>query len=99
MQSWYPARFEREMGCSAAELRERLPGACGDRALELFADGAEVAIGAGTMRLEWHTLAPRRIALLNMPRLAVSFRFEGVDEATRQKVMRYFDLFTQRGGG
>ena len=24
---------------------------------------------------------------------------EGVDEATRQDFMRYFDLYTQRGGG
>ena len=34
-----------------------------------------------------------------MPRLAVSFEFDAVDEATRQTFMRHFDLYTQRGGG
>jgi hypothetical protein len=29
----------------------------------------------------------------------VSFQFERVDETTRQRFMRYFDLYTQRGGG
>ena len=42
---------------------------------------------------------PRRIALLSMPRLGVQFRFSGIDEASRQAFMRYFDLYTQRGGG
>ena len=31
--------------------------------------------------------------------LAIAFHFEGVDQATRQDFMRYFDLYTQRGGG
>jgi hypothetical protein len=34
-----------------------------------------------------------------MPRLAIAFHFERVDEAKRQAFMRYFDLYTQRGGG
>lgn len=87
------------MACTAAELRERLPEACGGRQLELMAQRAEIALGDGKMLLQWRTLAPRRIALLSVPRLAVSFRFDGVDEAARQQVMRFFDLFTQRGGG
>jgi hypothetical protein len=99
MQSWYAARFEREMGCTQADLIERLPGACGDMPLQWLHNGARIDIGAGTLTLAWQALAPRRIALLNMPRLAVSFDFAGVDEAVRQNFMRHFDLFTQRGGG
>jgi hypothetical protein len=49
--------------------------------------------------LAWHALPPRQIALMRIPRLAVSFRFSGIDEATLQSFMRYFDLYTQRGGG
>ena len=41
----------------------------------------------------------RVIALLRLQRLAVSFRFEGVDEAARLRFMQHFDLSTQRGGG
>jgi hypothetical protein len=49
--------------------------------------------------IEWHTLAPRRIALIVVPRLKVRFEAHGVDEAGWQRFMRHFDLYTQRGGG
>jgi hypothetical protein len=51
------------------------------------------------LRLRWHALPPRRIALLSVPRLRLCFVFEGVDEAARLRFMRRFDLYTQRGGG
>jgi hypothetical protein len=34
-----------------------------------------------------------------VPRLGVSYRFDGVDTEARREFMRYFDLYTQRGGG
>jgi hypothetical protein len=99
MQAHYPASFDREMGCTEAELRRWLPGASNGRPVEL-ADGlARVLVDAGELSLAWQTLPARQIALLRMPRLAVSFRFSAVDEASRQDFMRYFDLYTQRGGG
>ena len=49
--------------------------------------------------MQWRALPPRRIALLQMPRLAVRFRFEGVADEARQRFMRHFDLYMQRGGG
>ncbi|HEX7385032.1 MAG TPA: hypothetical protein VF291_12015, partial [Burkholderiaceae bacterium] len=60
---------------------------------------ARVAIGAGSLALRWQVLEPRRIALITLPRLAVEFRFEGIAAASRAAVMRYFDLYLQRGGG
>lgn len=99
MQGWYAESFEREMGCTVAELVRWLPGAGGGRDIVMQPDGAVVALEAGRLRLSWHVLAPRQIALMSMPRLAVSFVFEHVDEAQRQQFMRYFDLYTQRGGG
>ncbi len=87
------------MGCTEAELKRWLPGAVGGRVVLFSGDGAEIAVDAGTLCLQWRVLEPRRIALLRMPRLAVCFRFDGVDDATRQQVMRHFDLYTQRGGG
>ncbi len=99
MQAHYPARFEREMGCTEAELLAWLPGALRGRAHRLGPGFVEVPLGAGRMQLHWQTLEPRRIALMCMPRLGVRFDFEGVDEEERQAVMRYFDLYTQRGGG
>lgn len=99
MQAWYDARFEREMGCTETELLRYLPGASGPHELTLQDQAATVAIGAGRLELRWSVMPPRRIALMRMPRLAVSFDFVGVDEASRQAFMRHFDLYTQRGGG
>lgn len=99
MQAHYPPDFRREMGCTEAELLMWLPGAVNGRAVRLMQRSAEVAIDAGRLELAWRELPPRQIALLRMPRLTVSFHFEGVGEAERQAFMRYFDLYTQRGGG
>jgi hypothetical protein len=100
MQSHYARTFEREMGCTAVELRAWLPGACGDVALQWIGDEA-VAMSAagGQVRIAWSPLPPRRIALLALPRLAVRFEATAVDDAAWLAFMRRFDLHTQRGGG
>ena len=95
-----PAVFEREQGFAEAEWLRCLPGAVRDRTLAFTGPGhAVVDIGAGTLALSWTVLPPRRIALISMPRLAVRYRFDGVDAAARREFMRYFDLYLQRGGG
>ena len=99
MQSHYPERFEREMGCTEAEWLGWLPQAIGDHFYKLQAQSAGVRIGDGALGLKWQVGAPRVIGLIRMPRLLVSFRFAGVDEAVRQEFMRRFDLYMQRGGG
>jgi hypothetical protein len=96
----FEAAFEREQGCTEVEWHRWLPGAVRDHALSLPAPGqAHVAIGSGSLHLAWQVLPPRQIALIRMPRMAVSFRFEGVDAEARSRFMQYFDLYLQRGGG
>lgn len=99
MQADYPERFERDTAGTEAEWLSRLAGACHDHPIELGASSARVAIGDGCLLLTWTVLAPRRIALLSLARLAVRFCFEGVDAEARRRFMRSFDLFMQRGGG
>lgn len=99
LQGHYPATFDRDMGCTEAEWLGWLPGAVGAHALELGARSATVRIGGGALYLAWRPLPPRQIALMRMPRQAVQFRFEGVSEEARQRFMRHFDLYMQRGGG
>ncbi|HEU4459381.1 MAG TPA: hypothetical protein VFR90_09690 [Methylibium sp.] len=94
-----PAEFERDTAGTEAEWLARLPGACHGHALELGPSSARVGVDAGWLRLHWRVLPPRRIALLSMPRMAVAFRFDGVDAAGRERFMRRFDLQMQRGGG
>jgi hypothetical protein len=99
MQSHYPFVFEREMGCTAEELRAWLPGASGGGAIDWREDGADLALDGGCVALRWQVLPPRRIALISLPRLRVRFEAMGVLEAPWQRFMRHFDLYTQRGGG
>ena len=99
MQSYYPERFERDMGTTEGEWLTALPRALGEHAFELGTGQARVLIGEGHLQLQWRILSPRVIALLRMQRLAVSFVFEGVEEDARQRFMKRFDLTMQRGGG
>lgn len=99
MQLDYPERFERDMGCTEAEWIGWMPRAIGDHPWQQARDQIQVQLGAGVLRMRWEPLPERRIALLRMPRLKVSFEFEGVDAAARQRFMKPFDLSLQRGGG
>ena len=95
-----PTSFEREHGCTEGEWLRGLAGAVGHHALSLSAPGhARVAIGAGHLELDWTLLPPRQIALVRMPRLAVRYRFAGVEAAAQVAFMRFFDLYMHRGGG
>jgi hypothetical protein len=58
-----------------------------------------VAVGGGTLTLRWQVLPPRQIGLVRFVRLAVQYRFDGVADDERHAFMKYFDLYTQRGGG
>ena len=96
----FPAAFEREQSFAETDWLRCLPGAVRNCALALPAPGrAVVHIGAGTLELGWTMLPPRRMGLVQLPRMAVTYRFDGVDSAARNEFMRYFDLYTQRGGG
>ena len=99
VQSFYPDRFERDMATTEAEWLSALPRAVGEHPFSLAPGQAQVQIGEGRLVLRWHLLPPRVIALMRLPRLAVAFAFEGVDEAVRHRFMKHFDLSTQRGGG
>jgi hypothetical protein len=99
LQAFYPASFEREVGCTEAEWLMWLPAAIGVRPWQQSGRSIRVALDDGGLELLWHPLPPRQIALIRMPRLAVSFRFEGVADEVRHAFMKRFDLYMQRGGG
>jgi hypothetical protein len=99
MQSFYPAQFEREMGCTEAEWLMYLPQALGPHAFEFSGQSVLVHIGAGKLTLGWQQGTPRRIGRVSIPRLQVDFRFDGLDDTQRYTFMQHFDLYMQRGGG
>jgi hypothetical protein len=54
---------------------------------------------SGSLELRWHTLPPRRIALLEIPQLKVRFVYRSLNEEQRHRMQKCFDLQTHRGGG
>ena len=104
MQAFYDATFSREMGCTEAEWLGWLPAAMGQHPWQRRGQSASVDIknvdgSVGHLQVQWQDGAPRQIALMRIPRLLVSFRFEGLTDAQRYAFMRRFDLYMQRGGG
>jgi hypothetical protein len=99
MQSHYPAQFDREMGCTLTEWLGWLPEAMGNVTWQQQEGKASAQLPAGSLSITWHAGEPRKIALFKIPRLHVSFRFEGLDDAQRYTFMKRFDLYMQRGGG
>lgn len=109
MQSQYPAQFARDMGCSLAEWRGWLAAAWPEQPVPASASAMRFAVREpagdaqpaeqGWLHLQWEVLAPRQIALLRIPRLRVSFDFDGLSDAARTRCMRRLDLLMQRGGG
>ena len=100
MQADYPADFQREQGFTERDWLRCLPGAVRDCTIDLSEPGlARVQIGSGQLLLRWQVMGPRQIAMMRMPRLVVHYQFYGVDDDDRARFMRYFDLYTMRGGG
>ncbi len=99
-QGAYPESFDREQGFTPADWLRCLPGAVRQHPVDLSQPGrASVRIGEGHFTLSWQVLPPRGHGLMRMPRMAVQYRFAGVDAPVRAEFMRYFDLYTMRGGG
>lgn len=104
MQAYYPERFERDMACTELQWLGWLPAAIGEHPWQRQAEGARVTFalspgGTATLSLHWRPLPTRVLGLVRLPRLAVSFVFNGLPEAQRQSFMRRFDLYMHRGGG
>ena len=91
--------LQREMGCTRDEFVRWLPGATRHAPMQLNADNAVLRTGGATIEISFTQAPPRRIALVSMPVLEVSFRFSGAGANAYREFMAYFDLYTKRGGG
>ena len=87
------------MGCTEAQWLGWLPAALGAHVWQRNGAGVQADIEAGSLRIDWQPASPRRIALLQIPRLQVTFAFRGLDDRQRHAFMKRFDLYMQRGGG
>jgi hypothetical protein len=89
--------IEREVWTTPAEFRHGLALAFPDSVTET-SETLRVAAPQASMEIALEVMAPRRIALLVMPRLKVSIRLTGTSEQRRALLAR-MDLAMQRGGG
>lgn len=99
--TFVPATFERLMGCTAAELQGWLPRALPGAALTIDARAGTCTArwAEGELQLSWEPRPSRRIALLEIPCLAVRFAYSGFTDEARYRAQQQFDLQTHRGGG
>ena len=91
--------LHREMGCTRAEFMAWLPGATRQAPFQIDGEVVTVVIHGGHVEISLEQKPPRRIALIELPVLGVSFRFRGLDELARDDFLAHFDLYTRRGGG
>lgn len=87
------------MGCTRDDFVRWLPGATRYAPMQMNADNAVVHAGDTTVEISFTPAPPRRIALVSLPALKVSFRFSGAGADAYREFMAYFDLYTKRGGG
>jgi hypothetical protein len=90
---------EREMGCTREDLLRWLPAATGHAPRREQGEELVLAVAGGEVSIRAEPRPPRRIALVELPVLAVRFRFAGLDAAARAAFLARFDLYTRRGGG
>lgn len=87
------------MGCTVAEFQRWLPGATRNAPIESAVSSYRVTVDGGVVDITLTPLAPRKIALMVIPVLEVTFRFINLNEEQREAFLRYFDHYTRRGGG
>lgn len=91
--------LQREMGCTREEFVRWLPGATRHAPMQMHAGKAVVRAGEATVEISFNPAPRRKIALVSIPVLKVSFRFSGAGASAYREFMAYFDLYTSRGGG
>lgn len=91
------------MGCSIDDLVRWFPLAMGKfhHQTSLQVDGIKLFQTENPLiKISGVIGAPRKIALLAIPVLNLSFLFaESLGSSEREQIMERFDLYTRRGGG
>ncbi len=91
--------LRRQMTCTRAEFMSWLPGATRNAPARVDGDTVTIPVGSGCVEITLEEAAPRRAGQMRLPTLDIRMRFTGMDEATRESFIAYFDLYTRRGGG
>lgn len=94
--------LHREMGFTRQELLPKLPAALHGYPYSIEGDVITITppeSAPATIRITLGAAAIRKIALLQLPYMHVTFDFSDVDEAAAKRFLTQFDLYTRKGGG
>lgn len=89
----------REMGFTRAEFLQLLPAALHDYPYTHRGDDIHVWVQGVPLTMTLGVEQVRRIAMLALPYIPVTFTYAGVAEADFQAFLRQFDLYYRKGGG
>lgn len=91
--------FTRELGFSHAEFFRSLPAAIEHREYTVRENVVRLDFEQGSVCIELGPEEVRAIASLRLPSTKVKFTFSNLSQAERERFMRRFNLYFQRGGG
>lgn len=91
--------IEKEMGLTRADFFRLLPRAVGNNPYETDGDSIVVQLATGSLTITLGPELERKMFLVTIPYMPVSFLYEGVEERDRLAFVQYFDLRFMRGLG
>ena len=93
-------QFDKNMGITYSDFYRLLPRAMGEHSYTVTNKTVNVDIATGgKLTLNLGEQQERRIALMCIPYVIVSFDFDAVADDQKEAFMQHFDLHFQRGGG
>lgn len=87
------------MGFTRAEFMRILPAALHDYPYTLHDDVIQIDVAGQVLLIRIGEQQMRRVALLALPYLPVTFDYAQVDEVSFKTFLKQFDLYYRKGGG
>lgn len=93
-------QFDKNMGITYSDFFRLLPKAMGEHSYTIADRAVNADVSGGKLIISLGEQQERRIALMRIPYVIVSFDFDAVVGSDQiEAFMRHFDLHFQRGGG
>ncbi len=92
-------KFDKNMGITHSDFFRLLPKAMGDHPYTIDNNTVNADVDGGKLTISLGKQQERRIALMCIPFVIVSFDFNSVGDESVEAFVQHFDLHFQRGGG
>lgn len=92
-------KIENEMGYTHADFFRLLPSAMGANPYEINGLEVNCTLPSGTLKITLGEELERRLVLVVMPYIHVTFEYKNVSDADRERFIKYFDLRFMKGLG